>query len=379
MSDSSKKTDINSLLKRFEFTKVLDSNPQTKVLSLLGKIDNKDAIVTVEKTHFVFDETKRKTSAFTDNGDSNGGSGGVNRGYYDDDDERSSTPIFYHCENEYSCVNGIEDIKEIASNDIYHWGLVVLKQDIEKSPTARLNVIWPATNVHIKNYLVKNYHLVSETPDMYKRIVVPYIDECIAKGKLSWVNEILYEDVESERMVYKDFQEENKKDGFLILPNTKWDGVNLDSLYLVAIVYRDDLKSVRDLKPSDRDWLIQIYNKIRSIIPANYNFAVHADELRIFVHYQPSYYYFHIHIVNLKHPGLEDNMTAGKAILLTDIIDSLNFLGPNGFLDKTITYVIGENHDLWKRGLKDEVQAQLLNDGITKAPNGTDGAFDGTP
>ncbi|EDO15551.1 hypothetical protein Kpol_1042p10 [Vanderwaltozyma polyspora DSM 70294] len=348
-----KNQEFKNLVNRFKFVRVLDSNPQTKVLSLLGKIDDKDAILTAEKTHFLFDETKRSQ---------------YNLNFNDSNEDDNNPPIFYHCENEYSCVNGIEEVTEIASNDIYHWGLVLLKQDIEQSPTARLNIIWPASTVHVKRYEKQSYHLIRETPEIYKNIVRPYIDESIAKGKLSWVNEILYEDVEADRVVYKDFSEDSKRDGFVILPNTKWDGVNLDSLYLVAIVYRNDLTSVRDLKPSDRDWLININNKIRSIVPACYNYGVHADELRIFVHYQPSYYYFHIHIVNIKHAGLEDNMAAGKAILLDEIIDNLNFLGPNGYQDKTLTYVIGENTDLWKRGLKDEVEKQLESDGIPKTP-----------
>ncbi|CCH62003.1 hypothetical protein TBLA_0G00540 [Henningerozyma blattae CBS 6284] len=338
---------LKDLISRFKFQKVLDSSPQTKVLSLLGTIDGKDAIITAEKTHFTFDENIKKPNPV----------------------DGRSTPIFYQCENEYSIVNGIQELKEIASNDIYHWGLAIIKQDMEENPTARLNLIWPATPVHIKKYSQQNFHLVRETPEMYKQFVIPYIEKQYEQGRLDWVDDVLYGDVESERIVYKDFSEDKKKDGFIILPNTKWDGVNLDSLYLVAMVYRDDIRSVRDLKPSDRPWLIQLNNKIRSIIPACYNFMIHADELRIFIHYQPSYYYFHIHIVNIRHSGLEDNIAAGKAILLDDIIDNLDFLGPNGYLDKTLTYVIGEDNELWKGGLREAAMEQMERDGIPKLPN----------
>lgn len=311
-------TDFASLIKRFQFVSVLDSNPQTKVMSLLGTIDNKDAIITAEKTHFLFDETVRRPSQ-----------------------DGRSTPVLYNCENEYSCINGIQELKEITSNDI---------------------------PIHIKKYEQQNFHLVRETPEMYKRIVQPYIEEMCNNGRLKWVNNILYEGAESERVVYKDFSEENKDDGFLILPDMKWDGMNLDSLYLVAIVYRTDIKTIRDLRYSDRQWLINLNNKIRSIVPGCYNYAVHPDELRILVHYQPSYYHFHIHIVNIKHPGLGNSIAAGKAILLEDIIEMLNYLGPEGYMNKTITYAIGENHDLWKRGLEEELTKQLERDGIPKIP-----------
>lgn len=336
---------IETLIARFQYDRVLDSNPQTKVVSLLGTIDNKAAIVTAEKTHFSVDETIQKPGA-------NG----------------RRTPIFFQCENEYSCVNSIQQLKEIASNDIYYWGLAVLRQDMEHNPTAKLNLIWPATPVHIRKYEQQNLHLVRESPELYTRVVEPYVQELCEQGRLKWVNNILYGGAEADRVVYKDFSEDNKDDGFIILPDMKWDAVNLDALYLVAIVYRADIRSVRDLRPKDREWLIRLNNKIRSIVPACYNYAVHADELRIFVHYQPSYYHFHIHIVNIRHPGLGDGIAAGKAFLLEDIIESLGYLGPNGFMNRTLTYVIGDNHELWNRGLKDAVEHQLEKDGIPKLP-----------
>lgn len=353
MSEADKEFTV--LINRFRFVRVLDSNPQTKVISLLGKIDGKDAIVTAEKTHFIMDEGLNHQML-------------LQRSMSVASQDSDAFPVPYDCNSEWSCIKAIEELKALTSNDIYYWGLSVLKQDMKASPTAKLNLIWPATPVHIKKYEQQRFHLVRETPEAYKRIVKPYIDEVAASGRLNWVSNILYEGAEAERVVYKDFSEDNKRDGFLILPDMKWDGLNLESLYLVAIVYRDDIKSIRDLKPSDREWLITINNKIKTTVPACYNYTIRPDELRIFVHYQPSYYHFHIHIVNIKHAGLGNGISTGKAILLDDIIDTLSYLGPDGYLDKTMTYVLGENHDLWKRGLENEVCRQLAQDGIPKSP-----------
>ncbi|CAL9727802.1 m7GpppX diphosphatase [Monosporozyma unispora] len=333
------------LVKRFKFIRVLDSNPQAKILSMLGSIDKKDAIITVEKTHFAMEETVRRQSQ-----------------------DGEDVPVLYRCEDEFSCINGIEQLKEITSNDIYHWGMTVLKQDMEHNPTAKLNLIWPATPVHIKKYEQQNFHLVKETPEIYQRVVKPYIDELSQGTRLNWVNNILYEGAEASQVVYKDFNVQDKKNGFIILPDMKWDGVNLDSLYLVALVYRDDIRSLRDLKPDDKEWLQLLVKKIKSIVPGCYNHAIHPDELRIFIHYQPSYYHFHIHIVNVKHQGLGNGIATGKAILVEDVIESLNYLGPKGFEARTLNYVIGENHDLWKRGLDKEVAKQLEQEGIPKMP-----------
>lgn len=343
MSHSENAT-FRSLVSNFRFERVLNSNPQTKTVSLLGIIDGQPAIMTLEKTHFNFDENEVKHS------------------------DGRNTPVLYQRENEYSCINALQELKQLTSNDIYYWGLAILRQNMDHNPTARLNIIWPATPVHVRKFERQQLHLVRETPQTYEEVVKPYIDEMYEMGRLKWVENILLEGAEADRVVYKDFPEENKRDGFVILPDMKWDGVNLDALYLVAIVYRNDLKSIRDLRSEDRTWLKSLNNKIRSIVPACYNYALRADELRIFVHYQPSYYHFHIHIVNIKHPGLNDGIAAGKAILLDDVIESLNHLGPKGFMNKTITYVIGENHDLWERGLRHVVAKQLEQDGIPKTP-----------
>lgn len=338
---------FRSLVNKFRFERVLNSNPQTKTISLLGLINDSPAILTAEKTHFTFDENKV-------------GSGS--------DPSGTSTTTFYHCENEYSCINALQDLRQLTSNDIYYWGLAVLRQHIDYNPTARLNLIWPATAVHIRKFEQQQLHFVRETPETYEEIIKPYIDEMYQAGRLKWVYNILHQGAEADRVVFKDFAEENKSDGIVILPDMKWDGVNLDALYLVAIVYRDDLKSIRDLRPNDRDWLKKLNTKIKTIIPACYHYAIRADELRIFVHYQPSYYHFHIHVVNIKHPGLGDGIAAGKAILLDDVIEDLKYLGPNGYMNKTLAYVIGDNHDLWKKGLKNVVAKQLEEDGIPEAP-----------
>lgn len=338
---------FRSLVDKFHFERVLNSNPQTKTISLLGTIDDKPAILTAEKTHFTFEENKVGAQS-----DSNG----------------SGSPTIRHGENEFSCISALQELRQLTSNDIYYWGLAVLRQNMDHNPTARLNLIWPATSVHIRKFEQQQLHLVRETPETYKRIVKPYIDEMYQLGRLKWVHNILYQGAEADRVVYRDFLEDNKRDGFVILPDMKWDGVNLDSLYLVAIFYREDLKSVRDLRPEDRGWLKSLNTKIRTIVPGCYNYTIRADELRIFVHYQPSYYHFHIHIVNIKHPGLHDGIAAGKAILLEDIIENLKYLGPEGYMNKTLTYVIGDNHDLWGRGLKEVVSKHLEEDGIPKTP-----------
>ena len=47
-------------------------------------------------------------------------------------------------------------------------------------------------------------------------------------------------------------------------------------------------------------------------------FGVPAGDLRMFVHYPPSYYHFHVHVTHVKWSGM--GASVGKAHLLDDII-----------------------------------------------------------
>jgi m7GpppX diphosphatase len=63
---------------------------------------------------------------------------------------------------------------------------------------------------------------------------------------------------------------------------------------------------------------------------------------------QPTYYHFHVHVV---HAALEAGATqaVGKAFGLENIISQLECMADgNGMADLSITYTIGEAHDLWK-------------------------------
>lgn len=46
--------------------------------------------------------------------------------------------------------------------------------------------------------------------------------------------------------------------------------------------------------------------------------GVGADELRVLLHYQPSYYHLHVHFAHLACPAA--GVAAGKALLLDDVI-----------------------------------------------------------
>lgn len=290
--------EVSELIGQFKFVKLLKTDPQTKSIVLLGTINSENAIISIEKSHFIVDESDVKVKELVDK------------------------------------------LQIINHNDVYYWSLALLTQSLPDFPSGKLNIIYPASETHIKKYGEQNYHYVLETPETYEKCVKPYIDSM--KGdRIKWVYNILFEGKEAETFVYHD---KDPQSGFVLLPDMKWDKINMDSLYLCCIVNRTDISSVRDLNGSHTTFLDGIQNKIRRI--ASEKFPIKADELRIFIHYQPSYYHFHIHIVNVKHPGLGDGISAGKAILLDDVIENLK-IKHDYYKERKLGYLIGENHGLW--------------------------------
>ena len=77
-------------------------------------------------------------------------------------------------------------------------------------------------------------------------------------------------------------------------------------------------KKERDLTAAHLPLLRHILAKGRETIAAVYGVA--ADELRVFVHYQPQFYHFHVHFTRL-HNDL--GCQVERAHLLREIIDNL--------------------------------------------------------
>ncbi|KAG7691479.1 hypothetical protein KL930_001164 [Ogataea haglerorum] len=287
---------MDRLVSAFQFERLLSSDSQLKTIALLGTIDGRAAILQLEKSHF----------------------------------DTASLPRL-----------PVQEIREIASNDVYHWAMTTLQQSADRDPAAKLNLIYPASETHIRKYEKPVLHIVRETPELYRSVVLPYI-ETMRGDVIKWVRNILYEGAEADRVVVKN-------DDFVLLPDMKWDGTTLESLYLCCIVYRDDIASIRDLNETHIPYLERIAGTLRTEIPRRYSIA--GDQLRIFVHYQPSYYHFHLHVVNTAYHGLGESILAGRAILLEEVIDTLRFLGPEGYQRRTLTYAINESHKLWELGL----------------------------
>ncbi|KZP13422.1 scavenger mRNA decapping enzyme [Athelia psychrophila] len=250
------------------------------------------------------------------------------------------------------------DVRIIQTTDIYTWlfGWISKSKDIRVSEEGigadvKINIICPATEVHIRKYTTQRMIMVQETPSIYERVVRPFIDS-FPPSRTQWVDDILTGKSEQDKVLFSCPE-------FLILPDMKWDLVTVSTLYLVAIARyrpvedRDGIstrtRSMRDLRRADIPWLNKIRHEAGRIVQEKWQLPL--GSLRCFIHYQPSYYQFHVHIVNAGYTGLGTGMIVGQAWLLDDVISLLeldNDSGPGIMQRMTFTYGLGEQHGLFQ-------------------------------
>lgn len=295
MSNEVKIQDEIPNLKDFIFEKLLSEDIKAHRVFLLGKFKNDNensAILKLEKTHF----TK---------------------------------------ENLNEINNYLEKESVLDHNDIYTWLTSNISGDF-KDPQLRIQIIYPATPLHIKKYSEQPRVIINETPEQYKNVVIPYI-ESLPPERTAWVENILEGRQEAESLIFNDKDPET---GFIIVPDSKWDRT-LNTLYVQCIVRKRGIRSIRDLRRKHLPLLKKVYQTAISLVPKVYSTEtekITADQLKIYFHYQPSYYHLHIHITHIN--------VEGVGFYLNDVIDNL-IMDDLFYTKKTITYQLGKNHILY--------------------------------
>ncbi|KAF8509066.1 scavenger mRNA decapping enzyme [Hysterangium stoloniferum] len=297
------------LLRKFQFERVLDDDPLVHSLYILGKLPDvanansyAPAIISLHKTHLPLD---------------------------------SANTVFQEL---------LERVRPIEANDIYHWLFGWLAPSVT-IPDVKINIIFPATDLHIRKYSKQRIVMVTETPEIYRTVVLPYIAS-LPRSRFEWVYNILSHKVEVHKILYEDVSPET---GFIIIPDMKWDLKTLASLYLVAIVHSPSPKTLRELTKEHIPMLQSIRREAARVVTEKWGLDGERD-LRFYIHYQPSYYHFHVHIVNANYAGFK-GVAAGQAHILEDIISLLELSPPTGptlLAQRTLTYQLGEQHGLYQ-------------------------------
>ncbi|KAJ5169277.1 Scavenger mRNA decapping enzyme N-terminal [Penicillium coprophilum] len=306
-----------ALITKFQVSKLLKQDQNGRRIALLGTIDNTQGILIAERAAFAT-ESLAVLQAF-------------------------------HA--------AISRINNLGDNDIYRWYLASSSGNttdptpaeaaIHPQQDLKLNLIWPCTAQHIKKYSDQQLRMVTETAEIYRTHVRPYMQAKREEERLNWVFNILEGRTEQEDVIMRD-EGHGPEDGFLMLPDLNWDRKSMGSLHLLALVQRRDIWSLRDLKKSFVPWLKYLRDRVLEATVSMYP-GLEEDQIKLYVHYQPTYYHFHIHVVNVM---LEAGATqaTGKAFGLENLISQLETMSGDGdasLADVDLTYFVGEANELW--------------------------------
>jgi len=293
--DSDAKTQpSDTSLDAFEFVRVLNQRSQTKWIAIEAKSADQKAVVLLEK--MAFNESNA-------------------RQILEDNSSASSLRLDFQ-------------------NDIYSNYMAFPRSDLNAIKTT---IIHPASDRHIQKYLHQEIRVVLETPRLYAEVTYPHIQR--QQLSLQWVRNILDHKSETERIVC---DVEDPDIGFVLLPDMKWDGIQIETLYLVAICRTRGVRSLRDLNETHLPLLNHIKTTSCDAIESKY--GVTRDQLRIYIHYQPSYYHFHIHFTSL---AFEDPGTVERIHLLDAVINNITLC--NDYYQKSsLLFPIKQNDPLFK-------------------------------
>ena len=195
-------------------------------------------------------------------------------------------------------------------------------------------------------------HIVYETPDMYAAVIKPWIDQIVTSGSLSWIENVISGTKEKERLLLD-------KPDYILNIDTKWrshpdpsktdrsewyEHAATQDLYCLAIAKDGSLASIRDLRGKQEH--LSMLRSILQECPAAIEqiYGVKQDQLRIFVHYQPQFYHFHVHFTRLEN---EFGCQVERGHLISDILQNLE-LDADFYLNRTLTYRLRDNDQLYQ-------------------------------
>ncbi|MEQ2171650.1 hypothetical protein GOODEAATRI_013044 [Goodea atripinnis] len=168
----------------------------------------------------------------------------------------------------------------------------------------KTTVVCPATEKHVKKYKRQESFLVEETGEDYRSITLPYIQEQSLSLQASVLN----------------------------LPS---------SLFRFTVGSKSN-ELISDLKQFSTKTLM--VSLIQEAILQRYNLP--ASKLRVYLHYQPSYYHLHVHFTKLGYdaPGCG----VERAHLLSDVIQNLQ-TDPQFYKSRTLHFPLRADDGLLRR------------------------------
>ncbi|KAK6972474.1 m7GpppX diphosphatase [Biomphalaria glabrata] len=261
--------------------------------------------------------------------------------HHDHDDHNDAVVILER--NAFNTSSLVDNIRltetlETLHNDIYSTHNVFNFKDIVNADI-KATVICPATDKHIIKYSEHEPFIIHETQHLYNTVTLP----CIQNSNLSlqWVYNILEKKKEADRIIVDD---PDPDVGFVMVPDMKWDRKHMDALYAVAIVHKHGIKSIRDLRGEHLPLLENILKLGQTAIKEKFN--VTSDKLRVYFHYQPSYYHLHVHFTHVKFDAPGSDVL--RAHLIQEVMDNIA-MDSEYYKNRTLSFVVRENDLLYQK------------------------------
>mmetsp|Transcript_60912 Transcript_60912/g.113922 ORF Transcript_60912/g.113922 Transcript_60912/m.113922 type:complete len:304 (-) Transcript_60912:64-975(-) len=183
------------------------------------------------------------------------------------------------------------------------------KQTGKHAADVCVEVICPATKKDIDKRRKVVLHRCLETRALYDSITVPSTIQG-AEKRDTWVANIILGKSEQEFVV-----PELSGDGLTVVKDYKWQKVEVvDDLYYLCLFTDMSVRSLRDLREQHVPLLERVETNVVPGLAKKH--GVDPSSLLAYVHYQPTFWYFHVHIVNCRH-AMFSGEKGGENLLLT--------------------------------------------------------------
>merc|ERR1712086_267968 len=184
------------------------------------------------------------------------------------------------------------------------------KKTVHNACNVVLEVVYPATKKDISKRRKEKLERVVETLDLYSAVTMPRL-VVPAVERDQWVVNIIEGRKEQEHVI-----PQLSCAQVIVVKDYKWqDESNTDNLYFLALFRDLAVRSLRDLRSCHVAALRRVQSDVLPGVAAKFN--VQPSQLIAYVHYHPTFWYFHIHIVNCKH-AIFDSESSNTALHALD-------------------------------------------------------------
>ncbi len=187
------------------------------------------------------------------------------------------------------------------SNDIYK---KFLSKDLIQNKV-NIELIYPVNDKIIDKHRKANFELFTETYEIYLNKTLKYINS-IDKNDILWIKNIF--EGKNETIFYKN-------DLFILVKNYT-DKKGIDYL---GFPFDSNIKCLRDLNEKHLKLLESFYFEGKKVFKEK--LGVNENKIRAFIHYPPSFYYFHVHYLGIEKEDF--SACINRAIDLGEVIQNI--------------------------------------------------------